>query len=270
MMTEPLRLMCVLAHPDDESLGTGGILAKYAAEGVETYLVTATRGEQGWFGSEETYPGAETLGQIREAELRTATQVLGVREVALLGYVDGELDQADPFEAIAKIVAHMRRIKPHVVITFDPNGVYGHPDHIAISQLTSAAVLAAADSHYDGADGWPPHCASKLYYMALTQDALAAYQAAFGELVMCIDGKERRATGWQDWAITSWIDTTDYWHQVWEAISCHQSQLPSYQALEDLPDVHHKSLWGTQAYYRILSLVNGGVGIEHDLFAGLR
>jgi LmbE family N-acetylglucosaminyl deacetylase len=270
MITEPLRLMCVLAHPDDESLGTGGILAKYAAEGVETYLVTATRGEHGWFGGEEAYPGAQTLGQIREAELRAAAQVLGVREVALLGYVDGELDQANSSEAIAKIVAHVRRVKPHVVVTFDPNGVYGHPDHIAISQFTSAAVLAAADPYYDRAGGWSPHRASKLYYIALTQDALAAYQAAFGELVMCIEGRERRATGWPDWAITSWIDTTEYWRQVWEAISCHQSQLPGYQALENLPEVHHKNLWGTQAYYRVLSLVNGGFGIERDLFRGLR
>src|SRR3989442_1357858 len=67
-MTNKLKLMCVLAHPDDESLGNGGILAKYAAEGVETYLVTATRGERGWFGDESDYPGLEALGKIREAE----------------------------------------------------------------------------------------------------------------------------------------------------------------------------------------------------------
>ena len=68
-MNEPLRLMCVLAHPDDESLGMGGTLAKYAAEGIETYLVTATRGERGWFGDEKEYPGLEALGKIRGAEL---------------------------------------------------------------------------------------------------------------------------------------------------------------------------------------------------------
>ena len=78
---KPLRLMCVLAHPDDESLGTGGTLAKYAAEGVETYLVTATRGERGRFGDNGEPPGPEVVGRTREAELRAAAKELGVREV---------------------------------------------------------------------------------------------------------------------------------------------------------------------------------------------
>ena len=78
-MTNKLKLMCILAHPDDESLGNGGILAKYAAEGVETYLVTATRGERGWFGDESDYPGLEALGKIREAELLAAARALGIR-----------------------------------------------------------------------------------------------------------------------------------------------------------------------------------------------
>ena len=84
-----LRLMCVLAHPDDESLGTGGTLAKYAAEGVETYLVTATRGERGRFGDGGERPGADVVGETREAELRAAAKELGVREVIVLGYPDG-------------------------------------------------------------------------------------------------------------------------------------------------------------------------------------
>src|SRR5690242_1953273 len=119
-MPEQLRLMCVLAHPDDESLGTGGILAKYAAEGVATYLVTATRGERGWFGAEQEYPGPHALGKIREAELLAAAHVLGLREVQFLNYIDGDLDQADPAEAVARIVAQLRRIQPHLVVTFDP------------------------------------------------------------------------------------------------------------------------------------------------------
>lgn len=116
-MTDTLKLMAILAHPDDESLGTGGILAKYAAEGIETSLVTATRGERGWFGDEHEYPGLESLGQIREAELRAAAEVLGVRSIDFLGYLDGELDQAHPAEVVAKIVGHLRRVKPNVVVT---------------------------------------------------------------------------------------------------------------------------------------------------------
>src|SRR3569832_2530274 len=98
-----LRLMCVLAHPDDESLGMGGTLAKYSAEGVETYVVTATRGEKGRSGREQPVT-PEAVGRIRSAELRAAAAELGVRELNFLGYCDSALDQADPKEAICRIV----------------------------------------------------------------------------------------------------------------------------------------------------------------------
>ncbi len=270
MMNNTLRLMAVLAHPDDESLGMGGILAKYAAEGIETYLVTATRGERGWFGDERDYPGPEVLGRLREDELYAAADVLGLRKVTFLDYLDGELDQANPAEAIAKIVAEIRRVRPQVVVTFDPNGVYGHPDHIAVSQFTTAAIVAAADSSYSGLSGYlPPHRVSKLYYRTFARAELLAYEAAFGELVMTIDGVERRTSAWPEWAITTRIDTAAYWPQVWQAVACHQTQLPGYQALKDLPGEYHHALWGTQSYYRALSLVNGGREVEDDLFAGI-
>ena len=147
-MTNELRLMLILAHPDDESLGNGGMVAKYVAEGVETYLVTATRGEQGWFGPEDENPGPEELGRIREAELLEAAEVLGIREVSFLDYRDGEFDRAPADEVVAKIVRHIRRVKPHVVVTFDQNGLYGHPDHIAICQHATAAVAAAGDATF--------------------------------------------------------------------------------------------------------------------------
>src|SRR5579864_498186 len=120
-MAGTLKLMAVLAHPDDESLGVGGILAKYAAEGVETFLVTATRGERGWVGDEQQHPGLEVLGQMREAELRAAAEILGIGSVHFLGYIDGELDQADPAEVVAKIVRHLQRVRPDVVVTFGPD-----------------------------------------------------------------------------------------------------------------------------------------------------
>src|SRR5438045_9386543 len=100
-MANKLKLMCVLAHPDDESLGNGGILARYAAEGIETYLVTATRGERGWFGDESTYPGVEALGKVREAELLAAAKVLSIRRVEFLDYIYGDMDHAPPTEAVA-------------------------------------------------------------------------------------------------------------------------------------------------------------------------
>src|SRR5579871_180794 len=174
-MSEPLKLMCVLAHPDDESLGMGGVLAKYAAEGVETYLITATRGERGWQDDPADNPGLAALGKLREGELRAAASVLGLKEVCLLDYIDGDLDQADPAQAIGKIVTHIRRVRPHVVLTFGPDGAYGHTDHIAISQFTTAAALRAADANYHDDAGCPPHSVSKLYYMAETQTTVDQY-----------------------------------------------------------------------------------------------
>lgn len=270
-----LKLMCVLAHPDDESLGMGGTLAKYAAEGIETYLVTATRGERGRFGTTTQRPSQAVVGQVRESELRAAAKELGIREVSFLDYVDGELDQADPKEVAEKIAGHLRRVRPHVVITFGPDGAYGHPDHIAISQFTAAAVVCAADlgCRIGGVDDQAvlrAHSVSKLYYLSWTTDKWRAYQSALRDLKTTIDGVERRAAPWPDWAITTLLDTSVYWPTVWRAVSCHRTQMEIYGQLEHLPEEDHKFIWGIQQYYRVFSLVNGGRHRERDLFEGLR
>ena len=267
-MGHQLRLTAVLAHPDDESLGVGGTLARYAARGVATYVVTATRGERGRYFTNENRPSDAEVGRVREAELRAAARELGVREVTLLGYLDGELDRADPGEVVGRIVAELRRTRPHVVVTFDPFGAYGHPDHVAICQLTTAAVLAAADPTLAAA-GAPPHRASKLYYFVNTPAAWAAYQAAFKTLVSRVDGEERRATAWPDWSVSARIDTRDRWEAVWRAVQRHETQLAVYRQLGELAPEHHEALWGAQTFYRALSLVNGGREVETDLFAGI-
>jgi LmbE family N-acetylglucosaminyl deacetylase len=266
-----LRLMCVLAHPDDESLGTGGALAKSAAEGVATYLVTATRGERGRFGDSKEAPGPAIVGQTREAELLAAARELGLREVQLLGYPDGALDKVDPVEAIGKIAGHIRRVRPHVVITFGPDGAYGHPDHIAISQLTTAAIVRAADPSFAGpmATG-APHIVSKLYFIAWSPKKWTAYQAALRRLAVTVDGQERQAVPWAEWAITTVLDTSHVWPAVWRAVSCHKTQMTIYKKLEDLSEEHQRFLWGTQEFYRVFSGVNGGRAQETDLFEGLR
>lgn len=270
MNATDLRLLCVLAHPDDESMGTGGLLAKYAAEGVITSLVCATRGERGWTGDPDAYPGPETLGRVREAELRAAAATLGLHEVAFMGYLDGELDHTEPAEATRKIVTALRRIRPQVVVTFDPFGFYGHPDHIAIAQLTTAAIAAAADPAYVCTADAASHCVDKLYYLAPDHDVMAAFDTAFGGLQMKLDGRIRRTAGWPAWATTTRIDATIHWRTAWRAVACHRSQLPEYERLAALPDELHTRLWGTQTLYRALSLVNGGRAAEDDLFAGLR
>lgn len=270
-MAEQLKLMCVLAHPDDESLGMGGSLARYAREDIETSVITATRGERGRFHNllGDDRPPMPVVAKKREGELRAAAQVLGVKQVHFLDYVDGDLDKADPAEAIARIAGHLRRIRPQVVVTFAQDGAYGHPDHIAISQFTTAAIVAAADPSFPG-DGESPHAVSKLYYMAWTKPKWDAYQAAFKQLKTTIDGVERQATPWPEWMITTIVDTSAYWSVAWEAISCHETQLAIYTKLADLPAEYHESLWGSQEFYRVFSLVNGGRKRETDLFEGLR
>ena len=270
------RLMAVLAHPDDESLGAGGTLAKYASEGVEVFLLTATRGDAGRYrghrpGAPE-HPGPLALANIREAELRAAASVLGVREVFLLDYRDQHLDAANPGEAVAGIVGYVRRVRPDVVVTFGPEGAYGHPDHVAISQLTTAAMLAAADPTF-ASDAThaaaPPHAVSKLYYMAWPESTWTAYQTALTKLVSTVDGVERQAAPWPEWAITTVIDTRKFWSTVWQAVSCHESQVAAYQQLTNLSPEHHESVWGRQSFYRAFSLVNGGRQRETDLFEGI-
>jgi LmbE family N-acetylglucosaminyl deacetylase len=271
-MADRLKLMAVLAHPDDESLGLGAALAKYASEGVEITLVTATRGEAGRYHGhrdDDQHPGPVALGRIREAELRAAAAKLGIAEVSLLDYHDQELDRANPGEAIASIANHIRRVRPHVVVTFPPDGAYGHPDHVAISQFATGAIVAAADATNTAVAG-PPHAVAKLYFIAWPESKWAVFQRAFRAMGSTVDGVRRQAAPWPDWMITTRIDTTDFWHIAWEAISCHDSQVSNYESLSALPLDQHRVLWGTQWFYRVFSLVNGGRQLETDLFDGIR
>lgn len=269
-MIQTQKLVTVFAHPDDETLSTGGLLAKYAAEGVETYVICATRGERGWAHPEMKYPGQEETGRFREAELRCAAQALGVREVVFLDYIDGSLDQAPPGEAADKIAHHLRRIRPQVVVTMDPQGVYGHPDHIALTQFTLAGVMLAASP--GAQEDYPPHIVSKLYMVAETAAGYQGYAASYvgGPLRFPVDGVERAPSAWLDWQTSAEIDTTAYWDQVLAALACYRSQIRSLQPFVDMPGAFPPEVWGIRTYYRAFSLVNGGRKKETDLFEGLR
>lgn len=258
------KILAILAHPDDETLGIGGALALYADQNVETHLVCATRGQRGWFGKPEDNPGEEALGKIREKELYDAAEVLNLKSVTLLDYVDGDLDQADPEKIIPEIAAHIREIQPDVVLTFDPFGVYGHPDHIAISQFATAAVMQAAYSGTNGAQ--PAHQVEALYYFVATETEIESYEAAFGELVMNIDGVERRSTPWPDWSISVRMNTVDYVPQVWEAVRCHRSQLVGYERLMELSPEQQKAIFGMQTFYRAYSHQSGPREQSDSLF----
>src|SRR4029434_234532 len=215
----------------DESLGFGGTLVKYASEGVDVFLLTATRGDGGRYRGhrpdEGDHPGPAALARIREGELRAAAAVLGVREVSLLDYRDQHVDRVAIDAALTCIVGHLRRVRPDVVVTFGAEGAYGHPDHIAISQLTTAAIVAASDAAFPAGAGHAaqPHAVSKLYYLAWPHSTWAAYEAAFKTLTSTVDGVERQAVPWPDWAITTSIDTRAFWPTVWRAGLCHGSQM---------------------------------------------
>lgn len=140
-------LLLIFAHPDDETFLTGGTACRYSAEGTRVVLVTATRGESGKAGDPPVCDAAE-LPAVREAELRRAAALLGIADVHLLGYRDRELSSAPADEVRGQIVGLVRRYRPAVVVTFDPNGANLHPDHIAISRFAADAVAAAADPRW--------------------------------------------------------------------------------------------------------------------------
>ena len=177
------RLLAVLAHPDDETFGIGGTLALYARRGVSVSLICATRGELG-----EAPPdlrGCATVGDMRENELRQAASVLGLEAIHFLGYRDSGMAgspgnhhsqalAATPVDQVARQVAgHIRLIRPQVVITFDPIGGYGHPDHIAIQRATVEAFRMAGDAGQD-INCLPPFSPQKLYYATFSRRFLRA------------------------------------------------------------------------------------------------
>lgn len=269
-MAETLKLLAVFPHPDDESLGLGTTLAKYSVEGVQTYLICATRGERGWNGPEDQDPGLQALGRIREAELRCAAATLGLHEVTLLDYIDGEIDQADPEEAIAQIVLHIRRIRPQVVVTFPLDGHYGHPDHIALAQLTAGALVRTAEASFHDPQDLQPFVVLKYYQMIDTFKMVQAVNELIGNISMEIDGVERGHHGWPDWTTTARLDTREHFERAWQAVLCHQSQLPGYGGMVDQPCESLQEMWSEANFVRVYSLVNNGRKLETDLFEGIR
>jgi N-acetyl-1-D-myo-inositol-2-amino-2-deoxy-alpha-D-glucopyranoside deacetylase len=167
-------LLAVLAHPDDETFGMGGTLALYARRGIKVYLICATRGEAGEI-DPEYFNGLQTKAQVREAELRCAAGLLGLAGVSFMNYRDsGMLGSPDnehpdalvnaPVDQVAEEITHaIRKLRPDVVITFDPIGGYRHPDHIAIHQATVKAFSAAANPH-EYPDGLPAHQPQRLFF----------------------------------------------------------------------------------------------------------
>jgi N-acetyl-1-D-myo-inositol-2-amino-2-deoxy-alpha-D-glucopyranoside deacetylase/mycothiol S-conjugate amidase len=281
------RLMFVGAHPDDESFGMGGTLAKYALEGARAAYACATRGEVG-SADPEHLQGFDTPADMRWAELTCAAKALGLAEVFHLGYRDsgmpGSPDNHHPEalaaapleEATARVVKVLRTFKPQVVVTFDPIGGYRHPDHIAIHNATVRAFPLAGDAHYQPELG-PAHAPQKLYYHVFDKRWLK-----LGVKLMPLFGQNPRKFGRnKDIDIVSLVEPDFPIHAririAGEALArreaasaCHKSQLPSGPRTGGLAGLLFRWLGNTDTYMRAYpSAPDGARAQETDLFEGV-
>ncbi|GAA2413048.1 PIG-L family deacetylase [Actinomadura vinacea] len=271
-MESQLTLMAVHAHPDDEVLTTGGLLARCAEEGIRTVLVTCTNGEAGddAGGLKPTEPGhdADEVARRRLAELRESADLLRIGHVELLGHRDSGMVGWDtnghpeafanvPVETAAKRLAElMEHYRPQVVVTYDETGGYGHPDHIQAHRV----AVAAAES-----TGIP----DKLYYTAITRSGVQQMFEYFKESGMDVDMSELPEDfGVPDEVITSVLDVSAHVGRKIKAMEAHASQSENIFFLR-LPDEAQRMMLGSELFIRHFCRVDAP-DHEDDLFAGLR
>jgi LmbE family N-acetylglucosaminyl deacetylase len=270
----PLTIMAVHAHPDDEATSTGGVLARYAAEGVRTVLVTCTDGACGDApgGAKPGEPGHDPaeVASIRRVELEASCHVLGITNLELLGYPDSGMigwpqnDAPSSFwstpvpEAAARLGELMQRYQPQVVVTYDPNGFYGHPDHIQAHRVTMAAVEAT---------GVP----AKVYFPTVPRSGRERFIQRLresGAAVPWDDGEPPADFGSPDEDIAAWVDVTAYADQKYDALAAHASQSENIFFLRMGREVFAEVM-GTEVFLRALDTTATPTP-EDDLFAGLR
>ena len=255
-MKEEKTLLAVLPHPDDELFGLGGTLALYAAQGTRVVSVYATRGEVGEI-AEGAAATPETLGQVREQELHCAAEILGISEIIFLDYRDsgmaGTADNEDPRaymnapadEVVAKLVGIIRQVRPQVIITCDPKGTYGHPDHIAVHRHTLAAFEAAGDGgrYPEQGQGWSP---DRLFYYVFPQSLLTNLIDRLIELGIDVsdfdDSDGQELEGWPDELIDLSLDVSSTVHTTIEAFNCHQTQFGQENFFFQFPESELKKM----------------------------
>lgn len=282
-MTRRPTLLGIYAHPDDEIIGAGGTLARYAAAGARVALVIATRGEAG----EIQRPGSatpETLPQVREQEMRCSAAALGVADLIFLDYRDsgmaGSPDNDNPDalinapagEVVSKLVAIMRRLQPQVVHTFEPYGGYGHPDHVAIHHHTVAAFHAAGDPQQLPEAGpiWQP---ARLFYPLVPESVFVEIKervaarggdtAGYDELL-----QGRRDAGVPDYEVHAVLDVGDQILQKWAAWDCHQTQFGPDSRFRRLPDAEMQQILNREYFHLAYPASGSGLRLD-DLFSGL-
>ncbi len=276
-MARPLTLMAVQAHPDDESSSLGGVLARYAAEGVRTIVVTCTNGEFG-DGPGGVKPGQaghdeESVAATRMAELRAACSALGVGHLELLGYHDSGMadwpykERPDAFcnvpigQASARLGKLLEHYQPHVVVTHDDHGGYNHPDHVHASRITVAAV--------EGRD-----IPEKLYFTARRLSDFQRIRAAMAEAGGDVPGPPRIEPEWLrrmedlERRITTTVDTTAVIGDKRAALASHASQV-NESWFRRVPPELFAEVFGHESFVRARDATGAGTP-EDDLFAGLR
>lgn len=275
-------LMGMFAHPDDEILGPGGTLAQYAAQGVNVQLVCATRGEAGEI-ADPSLATPETLGMVREKELRCAARTLGIERVTLLDYRDsGMMDSEDnrhpqafmnapAGQVVPQLVEQIRGSRPDVIITFEPNGGYGHPDHIAINRHTHQAIADAADASYRP-DLGPPWETTRLFYEILLTSQFREMKkrmVARGLDVSFFEELEaRRQDGWPEERLHCIIDVSGCIGAKWAALGCHRTQFGRDNLFRRLPEEEMKEIFSTE-YFALAHPAPTGPLKLAGLFEGL-
>jgi LmbE family N-acetylglucosaminyl deacetylase len=234
-------LLVVLSHPDDESMGTGGLILRHTRSGIATHLVCATYGEAGWQGKP---PGAkkEDLGEIRVKELEAAAAALALSGVELWDYPDGGVARSDQREITQRVWEQISKLRPRAVVGWGPDGAYGHPDHIAMGACTDAAVAAMTEGERPA-----------LYHVAIDQQLDEFYREAIrltgrdGELPL-------QPTDQVDVVIE--LDTDEVMMKL-RAIDCHRSQLEDWRiAIRDHPHLMQKG-YGHEPYVAVSSRATG-------------
>lgn len=281
-MAHPKSLLAIFAHPDDESFGPGGTLARYAASGVDVWLVCATDGDAGTVDAEMLANVASTA-QLRAAELCCAAQTLGLRGVDWLGYRDSgmagsadnqhpsSLYQAPMDEVVGKIVASMRKHRPQVVMCDNQFGGYGHPDHIKLHQATVAAFEVANDAAQYPEAG-PPWQPQRLYFTAFSPGFLKLLVR-----LMPLVRKDPRKFGRNHdidlVQIISWetpiharVDVRPYLEIKDKASACHKSQGGGQDRFKWIPQFIQRGYWGSETFTRGVPAPTPGAPVERDLF----
>jgi LmbE family N-acetylglucosaminyl deacetylase len=248
---ETVDLLWVLAHPDDEAFGNAGVMAWARSEGLHCGLICATRGEAGEI-SDPALADTGTLGAVREVELRAAMAQVGLAALVLLPYRDSgmagtdenadprSLAMADDAGVLAHLVAHIRRLRPTTVITFGPDGVYGHPDHVKIGRLATDAVSAAAEDRA-GALG-EPWRATSLYYTAAPREAILEASRRPGGAFSSLPPEAVQSLGVPSADITHWFDVRPYLEIKKRVLRAHATQLNNSGPFADL-DAPEAEAW---------------------------